>query len=97
MKERKFQRKIADELRTMDCVVLVVSTLPGIPVGFPDLLILAPNGKWLTLEVKASATSKFQPLQKATIAKLHGMAYSKVVHPDNWDSIRREVSGIIKG
>lgn len=67
----------------------------SIPDGFPDLLILAPTGKWATLEVKADPKSPYRPLQPQWIAKLDAMGYSSRVDPTTWPSIQVELDALI--
>jgi len=93
--ESSFQKKIATWLRQKGCYVLTTTVNAGIPVGCPDIIALIPGGGWLALEVKKDAKSRFQPLQKETIAKLDGMYYSKAVYPENWDEIKLELEQIV--
>ena len=90
--ESKLQSDISKHFRMIGCIVMKMPAgYQNIPVGFPDLLILAPNGRYFNLEVKASPTAPFQPLQKEYIAKLDAMSYSRAVNPENWDEIRTEI------
>lgn len=92
MAESRFQTKVVKWLRLKGCYVIVTD---GRPVGVPDVIALMNGGGWAALEIKESAKSKFQPLQKITISKLNGMYYSKAVCPENWEETKGELSGII--
>lgn len=95
MAESSFQSKVAKHYRQKGCYVIVVTVVPGVPTGCPDIIVLAPSGKWFTLECKQSASSPFRPLQEPTIAKLDRMGYSRVVYPANWEQIKRETEKLI--
>lgn len=91
MAESSFQKKVADHFRAKGSLVLTISIMSGIPTGFPDLLILSPNGKWALLECKRSATASFRPLQKRMIAKFNRWSYARAVFPENWDEVQKEL------
>ena len=93
--EARLQGQIVKWLKSKGCYVIVTTASPGIPVGAPDVIALFPGGGYAGLEVKASARSKFQPLQKATIAKLDEMYYARVVHGNNWEEIKKELQAIL--
>lgn len=95
MSESNFQSKVVKWLRQKGCYVLTTTVHPGIPDGCPDIVALIDGGGWITLECKTSKDAKFQPLQKATIAKLDRMFYSRAVWPENWEEIKRELTLII--
>lgn len=93
--EAKLQSVVSRWLKSKGCYVIKANAGPGVPVGCPDLVALIPGGGWVALEIKATANSKFQPLQKETVARLDEMYYSKVVHVDNWADIKAELEGLI--
>lgn len=95
MSESALQGKITKYLRSKGCYVLVTTAAPGIPNGCPDIVALLDGGGWICLEVKASPRARFQPLQKATIKKLDEMYYCKVVHPGNWDEVKKELESML--
>lgn len=92
MTESVFQTKVVNWLRKKGCYVIVTD---GRPVGVPDVIALFDGGGWAALEIKKDAKSRFQPLQKATIAKLDGMYWSKAVHPQNWEETKEELCRMI--
>lgn len=93
--EAKLQSKIIRHLKSKGCYVIKASASPGVPTGCPDIIALLDGGGWVAIEVKATAKSKFQPLQKETVDKLNNMYYSRVVHVDNWAEVKTELEGLI--
>lgn len=95
-RELNLQKKIFIHYRNKGCVVMKMPAgYQSIPNGFPDLLVLAPNGKWFALEVKATSTAPFRPLQKEWIAKLATMGYATAVNPTNWPDVQAELDTLI--
>lgn len=104
MAESKFQAKVAGYLRRKGCFVLVVTVMPGVPTGTPDILALIPGGGWLTYETKDGYPYKrdgtpkkgaFRPLQLATIEKLNNMYHSRVIWPEIWDEVKDEINQFV--
>ena len=93
--EKALQQEIATFFRKKKCFVMVIQPQAGIPDGTPDVIALFPGGGWAAIEVKASPTARFQPLQKLTIKKLDEMYYSKAVYPENWPAIRAELEQLL--
>lgn len=89
-KESTFQATVIRYLKARGCYVIKTGGL-GTPDGCPDVIALVDGGGWLALEIKASKTSKFQPLQKKTIEKLDNMYYARVVYDKNWNEIKKEL------
>jgi Holliday junction resolvase len=94
MSEAYLQGNIVKFLKSQGCYVIKTTPGPGVPVGCPDILFMK-DGFWGGLEVKASKTSRFQPLQKATIEKLDSMSWCKAVYPENWKIIKLELQQIL--
>lgn len=104
MAESSFQKKVVVWLRQKGCFVIVMTAVPGVPDGTPDVIALIPGGGWAALECKASdpykkdGTAKkgaFRPLQQVTVKRLDDMFYSRVVYPENWSIIQGELQQII--
>lgn len=93
--ESYLQGKIVRHLKAKGCYVIKTTPGPGVPLGCPDIIFLK-DGFWGALEVKASAKSKFQPLQKETIKLLDEMSYCRAVWPENWPSIMLELDELLK-
>jgi Holliday junction resolvase len=92
--EKKLQAKIIKWLRSQDAYVIKTQPGAGIPVGCPDIIFLK-GGFWGAIEVKASNTVKFQPLQELTINKLQDWSYCRVVYPGNWEHVRSELQAML--
>lgn len=90
MTEARLQSKIVKYLRERGCYVIKTRAGVGTPDGCPDIIALC-GGLWFALEVKGSATAKYQPLQKATLEKLDSWSWAKVVYPENWPEIKAEL------
>ncbi|HYG84597.1 MAG TPA: hypothetical protein VD907_07025 [Verrucomicrobiae bacterium] len=89
MTERQLQSKIIKYLKGKGCYVIKTGGV-GTPDGCPDIIALC-GGLWFALEVKGSARSKYQPLQKITLERLNNWSYAKVVYPENWPEIKEEL------
>jgi len=94
VKEASFQTKVIKYLKAKGAYVIKTGGL-GTPDGCPDVIALLDGGGWVALEVKASKSAKFQPLQKLTIKKLDDMFYSRATWPENWDDIKKELEQVI--
>jgi Holliday junction resolvase len=94
MTENQLQSKVLKWLRSKDAYVIKTQPGAGTPTGCPDIIFLK-EGFWGCIEVKKSATAKFQPLQQLTIMKLQDWSYCRVVYPDNWDTIRAELQSML--
>ena len=102
--ERKLQTEIATHLRRKGAFVMTIQPQAGIPSGTPDIIALLDGGGWVALEVKASnpykkdGTAKahaFQPLQQETVKKLDNMYFSRVVWPDTWPEVKKELDHLL--
>lgn len=78
--------KITRYLKKHGC--LVIESKAGTLIFFKD-------GFWGALEVKKSKTAKFQPLQKEMVAKMDEMSWARVVYPENWEEIQKELEEIL--
>ena len=92
--EAALQTKVIKYLERKGAYVIKTGG-PGTPNGCPDVIGLFDGGGLVALEVKASKSAKFQPLQKQTIEKLNGMYFSKVVFPENWDEVKAELENYL--
>lgn len=73
---------------------MTIQPQAGIPSGTADIFF-CKEGFYGWLELKASKTSKFQPLQKEFIAKMDEWSWARACWPDNWEEVRRELDEII--
>ena len=95
MSEAYLQAKIIRHLKSKGCYVIKTTPGPGVPVGCPDIIFMK-DGFWGGIEAKASKTSRFQPLQKDTIALLNDMSWCRPVFPENWADIKLELDRLLR-
>lgn len=83
MLERDYQSILIRKIKNMipECEVLLLDA--NQIQGIPDLLILAPTGRWATLEVKASEKSKLRPNQEYYVREWGRKAFSSFIYPEN--------------
>lgn len=90
MRESKFQKELKEELKSLfpGCVFIDKS---GFVPGFPDLLVLLPNGRWFVLEIKESKFAHRQPNQEWYIKHFATMTYASVIYPENKEKVLNEL------
>lgn len=89
MSEKQLQAKILRWLRSQGAYAIKTQPGAGTPTGCPDIIALY-EGAWVAIEVKASPSSKFQPLQKETLDKLSEWSpFVYTVDPGLWPDIQR--------
>lgn len=94
--EGKFKKSFCSELRKLGCTVLQYTQGVGTVRGFPDTIVLLPEGLVVFIEFKASKTAKFQPLQKEWIQKLTDRQYfAWVCYPGNRDEVMGEIKRLL--
>lgn len=94
MSESTFERKVVKYLKSKGCHVFKMRIAPGVGEGTPDRLFLK-EGFWGFLEVKASKTAPYKPLQKEKIAFYDKWSYAKATYPENWEEIKAELDNIL--
>jgi Holliday junction resolvase len=94
MSESKLQSELIKWLRSRGCFVFKVQAGPGVPTGTPDVFF-CKEGFYGFCELKSSAKSKFQPLQKERLEKLHDWSWAKAVYPQNWQEIKIELDNLL--
>lgn len=80
--EKKFEKKVCDELQTLFPGAVILKLDPLYIQGIPDRLILFRN-KWASLEIKREYNSNIQPNQEHYISMLDSMSYASFLHPEN--------------
>jgi hypothetical protein len=90
MLEREYQSQLVKRIKNLIPGCEIVCLDPNVVQGIPDLLILAPNGRWAVLEVKASEKSKKRPNQDYYV-KLWGTkcCFSSFIYPENEEEVLR--------
>lgn len=91
MSESYLQYKLVQYLKGKGCYVIKTQPGPGVPVGCPDVIFIK-GSVWGAAECKATETSRYQPLQKETIAKLGEWGWCKAVYPKNYNQIIEELN-----
>lgn len=96
MTESELQSDIRKYLKGKGCYVL--KTRPdargSIPTGCPDIIFLF-EGFWGAIEVKASPSAPYKPLQLETLVKLDTWSWARRVDPANWPEIRAELEAML--
>lgn len=93
--EAKLQTKIIKFLKSKGCKVVKQNAGMYSTKGIPDIFAFYKS-RWMAIEVKASATATFQPLQKENIEALGKWSYARVVFPENFDMMKEEISKLIE-
>lgn len=94
--EGKFKSKFCSQLRKMGCTILQYTQGVGTAKGFPDTIVLLPEGLTVYIEFKAHKNAKFQPLQKEWIKKLNERNFfAWVCYPENADEIMGEIRRLL--
>ena len=87
--EKQLQSIIIKWLRANHVYVIKTRPGAGTPVGCPDVIGLY-RGRYIALEVKASAAAPLQPLQRETLDILsHNSKWAFLVYPENWEYIKK--------
>lgn len=89
--ERDFQANLVKEIKTMFPGCIVMKNDASYIQGIPDLLILHKD-KWASLECKKNANAKKQPNQEYYVGKMNEMSFSRIIYPENKDSVLNELS-----
>jgi len=89
-RESKLQTEIAKYLRSLGCWVMVIQPQAGIPTGTSDIFF-CKEGFYGFIEVKTAKSSPFQPLQKEFVAKMDKWSWARIVYPENWLEIKKEL------
>lgn len=78
VRESTYQRQVKKDYERDGAVVFKMNPGPDIPKGFPDLLILLPNGRARLIEMKAK-DGKVEPAQKYWHDRLRAMGHDVLV------------------
>lgn len=94
--EGKFKKKVCSQLRKLGCTVLQYKQDSTTVKGFPDTIVLLPEGLTIFIEFKKSKTAEFQPLQKEWIKKLNDRNYfAYVLYPEVEEKIMNEIKKLL--
>lgn len=94
--EGKLKKQFCSKLKKLGCTVLQYKQDSTTVKGFPDTIVLLPEGLTIFIEFKKSKTAKFQPLQKEWNKKLLDRNYfAYICYPENADEILAEIRNLI--
>lgn len=93
MIEKKLQSEIIKYLKSKGCFVMKCGG-SGVPTGTADVFFCV-EGFYGFAEVKASKTSKFQPLQREFLEKMNNWSWARRVDPTNWQEVKAELENIL--
>lgn len=94
--EGKFKKKFCDELKKLGCTVIQYQQNATTVKGFPDTIVLLPEGLTVFIEFKASKNSKFRPGQKEWNKKLLDRNFfAWICYPENAEQVLNEIKEII--
>lgn len=94
--EGKLKKRVCSALRKLGCTVLQYQQGVGTVKGFPDTIVLLPEGLTIFIEFKASKRAKFQPLQKEWNQKLNDRNFfAFICYPENEEEIMEEIKRIL--
>lgn len=88
--ERKFQADLKKHLKERYDTRYVMKTDSQQIQGIPDILILKDD-KWATLEFKKASDSKHQPNQDYYVEQMNNMSFSRIISPENKESVLNEL------
>ena len=94
--EGEFKKRVCRNLKKMGCLPLQYKQDSTTVKGFPDTIVLLPEGLTVYIEFKAHKNAKFQPLQKEWIKKLNERNFfAWVCYPENADEIMGEIRRLL--
>lgn len=96
MKEADFKKKFCNKLKKKGCTVLQYEQNATTVTGFPDTIVLLPEGLTIFIEFKRSKNARFQPLQKEWGQKLLDREFFwYVCYPENADEVMKQIEDLI--
>jgi len=97
MLEREYQARLIKKLERMLPGCMILKNDAEYRPGIPDLSIFY-GARWAMLEVKADATSKYQPNQEYYLKRLNDMGFASVIYPsieeDVLSAVRQALLGV---
>ena len=94
--ERDFQKNLIKDLKSMFKGCIVMKNDSSYIQGIPDLTILFKD-KWASLEVKKSAKASKRPNQEYYVDTMNDMSFSRLIFPENKDSVLTELKEFFGG
>lgn len=82
----ELEKKMSKWLKTHGCVVFIVD----------NGLLFLKEGFWGFIELKKSKTAKRRPGQKEFIEKMGTWSWARVVYPEIWGELQKELEQLLK-
>lgn len=94
VREADFQKKVVQWLKKKGCVVLKYEQNATTRAGVSDLFF-CKEGFYGFIETKKSKTAKLRPGQKEFIEKMSDWSYGRIVFPENFEEIKKELEKLL--
>lgn len=94
-KEADFQKKVIQWLKSKGCITLKYEANATTRVGIPDVFF-CKEGFYGFLECKKAKNSPIRPGQKEFIEKVDNWSYGKIIYPENFDEVKKELEEILR-
>lgn len=88
--EAKFQAEVIRWLKKHGAVALKYQQNATTQAGVADVFF-CKEGFYGFIETKASKNSPVRPGQKEFIEKINKWSYGKIVYPENWPEVQKEL------
>ena len=94
--EGEFKQSFNVELKKLGCEVVPYVQGAYTRKGFPDYIVLLPEGLTVYIEYKASKNAKYRPGQREWLEKLRKMGYfAWACYPENKKEVLKEIKELI--
>lgn len=94
-KESDLQTTIVRHLRSKGCFAWKMQQNATTPAGVSDVFFCKEQFYGF-LEVKRSKNAPRRPGQEAFVRKMDEWSYARVVWPENWPEIKKEIEELLK-
>lgn len=88
--EGKLKTEVVKWLRAKGCFVWICKQDSTTQKGVADLFFCI-EGMYGFLELKATKNSPRRPGQEAFIKKMDEWSYARMVYPENWNEVKKEL------
>lgn len=95
-RENAYQAELRDRIEERIPGCYVFKNDPTFRQGVPDLVVLHPNGRWATLEVKREAQASKRPNQDYYVLDMNRKSYSAFIFPENEKEVLDEMESALE-
>lgn len=95
MKEADFQKKVISWLKKQGCLTLKYEQNATTHAGVADVFF-CKEGFYGFLECKKAKNSPLRPGQKEFIMKMSEWSYGKIIYPENFEEVKKELEYLLK-